>query len=58
MRNITIDWTDALCADLLEALAAMRADLAAGDVPRSHDEPRRCRACGFADRCEDSLWTN
>ncbi|HEY1015419.1 MAG TPA: Dna2/Cas4 domain-containing protein, partial [Herpetosiphonaceae bacterium] len=51
-------WDNAWRQELLDTLAAMRDDLAADDVPRTHDEPRRCRACGFADRCEDSLWSN
>jgi hypothetical protein len=33
----------------------MRADLAAGDAPRDHDDRRRCAACGFRERCDEAL---
>jgi CRISPR-associated exonuclease Cas4 len=47
--------TDELRARLLNTLAAMRRDFAARDVARSHAEPRRCRACGYCDECEQAL---
>ncbi len=40
---------------LMEVLEAMREDLAAGDAPRRHRDPRRCAACGYRDVCEEAL---
>ena len=54
-QSFQIDWDDDLYEQLLVTLTAMRADRTAADVPRSHDDPRRCHACGFADRCADAL---
>lgn len=53
--SFEIPWDDALYAALLAVLEAMQADRHAADVPRSHAEPWRCGACGFADGCEDAL---
>jgi CRISPR-associated exonuclease Cas4 len=50
-----VELTDELRARLLDTLAAMRRDLAARDVARSHAEPRRCRACGYREVCGQSL---
>ena len=50
-----VELTDELRARLLDTLAAMRCDLAARDVARSHAEPRRCRACGYRAECGQSL---
>jgi CRISPR/Cas system-associated exonuclease Cas4 (RecB family) len=33
----------------------MRADLHARDVDRSHEDPRRCRGCGYRDQCDQRL---
>ena len=50
-----VELTNELCARLLDTLAAMRRDLAARDVARSHAEPRRCRACGYRAECGQAL---
>ena len=50
-----VDYTPELEDELLATLEDMRADLAAGDAPCSHDEPRRCRACGYRQRCDQRL---
>jgi CRISPR-associated exonuclease Cas4 len=58
-----IDYTPALRAELLDTLSTIRRDLHAGSevrrahhqVDRSHDEPARCRGCGYRDRCEQRL---
>lgn len=47
--------TPALCARLDAVLAAMRHALTAREVARSHNEPRRCRACGYRDSCGQAL---
>ena len=50
-----VELTDELRARLLDTLAAMRRDLSARDVARSHAEPRRCRACGYRAECGQAL---
>jgi len=50
-----VDYTPALEDELLATLDEMRADLAAGNAPRSHDEPHRCQACGYRRWCEQRL---
>ncbi len=50
-----VDYTPGLEDELLATLEEMRADLAAGDGPRNHDEPARCRACGYRERCDQRL---
>ena len=50
-----VELTNELCARLLDALAALRRDLDARDVARSHAEPRRCRACGYREECGQAL---
>jgi CRISPR-associated exonuclease Cas4 len=54
-QTLAVDYTPALEAELLALLDAVRADRAAPDVPRSHDSPARCRACGFREVCDESL---
>lgn len=44
-----------LRANLLQALDEMRANLNADDVARSHDDVRRCRACGYRAECGQNL---
>ena len=50
-----VDFDATLRARLLATLDAMRADLDARDVPRNHDEPPCCRACGYRDECGQAL---
>jgi CRISPR-associated exonuclease Cas4 len=54
-RSFEVDYTPALRAELLATLGAMRHDLRARDVDRSHDEPGRCQGCGYRERCEQRL---
>ncbi|MEJ2732549.1 MAG: Dna2/Cas4 domain-containing protein [Anaerolineae bacterium] len=54
-RAFEVDYGPALRAELLEILAGIRQDLRAREVHRSHDEPGRCRGCGYRDRCEQRL---
>ena len=54
-RTFEVDYTPELEDELLATLDQMRADLADGGAPRSHDEPRRCRACGYHSQCNDRL---
>ena len=54
-RTFEVDYTPQLEDELLATLDRMRADLADGNALRSHDEPRRCRACGYRSRCDERL---
>ncbi|NPA07031.1 MAG: CRISPR-associated protein Cas4 [Chloroflexi bacterium] len=50
-----IEFTPRLMDELLAVLAALRADEEREDVPRSHNHPARCRACGFREICNQRL---
>lgn len=50
-----IDFTDDLRAEFSETLQDMRADRRAANVPRSHDDPARCRHCGYREECSERL---
>jgi CRISPR-associated exonuclease Cas4 len=54
-RTFEVDYTPELEDELLATLDDMRADLADEDASRSHDEARRCRACGHRERCDQRL---
>jgi CRISPR-associated exonuclease Cas4 len=53
--TIRVDYTDDLRRNVLMILDEMRRAMAARDVPRSHDDPRRCRYCGYRDVCDQAL---
>lgn len=50
-----VDFSWELREELLATLAAMRAAHLAETVARSHEQPARCHACGFYERCEEAL---
>jgi CRISPR-associated exonuclease Cas4 len=54
-RGFELDYTSALRTRLLQQLDAMRQGLHAGEVDRSHQEPARCRGCGYRDHCNQYL---
>jgi CRISPR-associated exonuclease Cas4 len=54
-RTFAVDYTPALEEALLATMDQMRDDLTAGGAVRSHDEPRRCRACGHRQQCDQRL---
>lgn len=54
-RAFEVDYTAELEGELLATLDDMRVDLAAGDAPRSHDDPYRCGACGHREQCGEYL---
>ncbi len=54
-RDFAVDFTLELESALLEQLAEIRRDDVRRDVPRSHEEPMRCRACGFRKVCDQKL---
>jgi CRISPR-associated exonuclease Cas4 len=53
--TIRLDYTDDLRQELLATMAAMRRASTSPDVPRSHDDPLRCRFCGHRQVCGQAL---
>ena len=49
-----VDYTPALRRELLALLEAMR-HARHTNVPRSHDEPRRCAGCGYQPMCDQAV---
>jgi CRISPR-associated exonuclease Cas4 len=54
-RDFAVDYTQELESALLDQLAEMRRDDMRRDVPRSHEDPARCRGCGFRKVCDQKL---
>jgi CRISPR-associated exonuclease Cas4 len=54
-RAFEVDYTPELEGELLAVLDYMRSDLADGNAPRGHEDPRRCSACGYRRWCEQEL---
>ena len=54
-RDFAVDYTRELESKLLDLLAEMRMDERHSDVPRSHEDERRCLRCGFREGCDQSL---
>lgn len=54
-RTFEVDYTPELEEALLKTLDSMRADLADGCAARNHDEPQRCRVCGYRVQCDQRL---
>ena len=54
-RDFAVDYTTRLESALLDQLAEIRRDEVRRDVPRSHAEAARCRACGFRKVCDQKL---
>jgi CRISPR-associated exonuclease Cas4 len=54
--TLKIPYTDALRQAVLEAAAAIRAARTAGDVHRDHDDPARCRGCGYRHGCGEEVF--
>ena len=53
-RSLAFDYGPELEAELRRLIEQVRASR--GVAPgRSHDQPERCRACGFRSRCDESL---
>ncbi len=48
---VQVPYTEALRDQVLSALAGIRHDRQAGDVARSHNDPIRCRRCGYRHVC-------
>lgn len=56
-RGYSVNFSRELEREMLALLEAMRADLEAEDVHRSHDIAARCRGCGFREVCDETLST-
>ena len=55
--TIRLDYSDDLREKVLAALSDIRQAMHARDVPRSHDDPVRCRFCGYRESCDQALTT-
>lgn len=51
-RDFSIEYTHSLETALMDLLADMRTDETRKEVPRSHDQPSRCKRCGFSHVCD------
>lgn len=54
-RTFAVDYTPELEDALLELLSEMRRSELKQSLDRSHEEPARCRGCGFGYTCEQSI---
>ncbi len=50
-----VDFTAELRAELLNIMAEMREDRFVDTVPRDHNQPAKCAACGFVTICGETL---
>jgi len=56
-RTLAVNYTGEMEAELRALLDDMRNEAENDEVPRSHNSPARCRACGFLDVCDEALGT-
>jgi CRISPR-associated exonuclease Cas4 len=54
-RTFAIDFTPGLQSGLLGLLSEIRKDEKRTQVDRSHDDPARCKNCGYRDVCNQKL---
>lgn len=54
-RTFAIDYTRELESNLLDILEEMRAQERHKDISRSHNEPARCRGCGYRNTCDQTI---
>jgi CRISPR-associated exonuclease Cas4 len=54
-QTFRLDYTSQVRDELLALLDEMRAALQAPACARSHDDPRRCRGCGFFEQCDEAM---
>lgn len=54
-RTFAVDYTIDLESALLDILKEMRTDERRRTLPRSHDNPARCRGCGYRSLCDQAL---
>jgi CRISPR-associated exonuclease Cas4 len=55
--TLRIPYSEDLRGQVLAAAEAIRAARRRADVHRQHDDPRRCRACGYRSACGDEALT-
>jgi CRISPR-associated exonuclease Cas4 len=54
-RAIEIPFSPRIVDEVAGVLEEIQADSSAASVGRSHDDPKRCRACGFRTACDQRL---
>lgn len=54
-RDFAVEYTKDLENALIELLADMREDDVRSKISRSHDQPSRCKRCGFREVCNQKL---
>ncbi|MBK6646470.1 MAG: Dna2/Cas4 domain-containing protein [Anaerolineales bacterium] len=54
-RDFAIDYTRELESALIELIGDMREDDVRGNIARSHEQPSRCKGCGYRNVCEQNL---
>ena len=54
-RDFAVDYTQELEQSLLELLTEMKRDQHENNIPRSHEQPARCKRCGFRKVCDQKL---
>jgi CRISPR-associated exonuclease Cas4 len=54
-RTFAVRYSRELEGQLLDTIDWMREDLQEGWADRDHDDPTRCRACGYAAYCDERL---
>jgi len=54
-RAVEIPFTESLLDEVTAELEEIQADATAAAVNRSHDDPKRCRGCGFRTACDQRL---
>ena len=54
-RTFSIDFTPELRNQALSLISEMHRKDKAVNVPRDHEEPARCRSCGFKSQCDQRL---
>ena len=54
-KSFTIPYTSVLETNLLALIKEIRVAERTQSVPRSHNQPARCRACGYLQICDENL---
>ena len=54
-RAVEIPFNGPLLDEVASVLGDIQADGSAAAVDRSHDDPKRCRGCGFRAACDQRL---
>lgn len=54
-RDFEVPYTPTLEASLLKILAELRQGERLPNLPRSHNDAKRCRACGYFEVCDQKL---